>query len=621
MARIVKCVFLTLLVFSLFGFLQFNMVSPATAAAGDPTVTLDDIADAITALPTVSGTASDDSSVDKVQVQIINNTNSTYWDGDSWEILGWTIETVDSGYSGYTSLAIDGDGNPAISYCISGDLKYTYWNGSAWSVVTVDSEVIEGARTSLAFDSNGNPAISYHERDRGPGHGIKFAMWNGSSWDVEAVDIVGTAGYMPGHTALAFENDVDPIIAYWGDDLDLYCARNDGSGWSIETIDSTGEYPSIAIDGNGNPAISYYYSSQGLRYALWNGSSWDIEYVDTGTRVGLNTSLEFDASGNPAISYRDATDLNNGDLKFAKWNGSSWDIEVVAEDTFHVSAGYNSLALDSSGNPAISYYHDDSDLKFARWNGSTWNLTIVDSEGFVGAFNSLAFDDDDNLAMSYSGSLKVARLDNTYNTWLDATGTTLWSYSMPTLTDGNYEVKAKSTDDASNASIIASDNFAFAIPQNPDKPNNISPADGAINISFIPTLESSDFSDPKTGDTHAASQWQISAASGQYSSPTWESGSDSTNLVSAAVPTGNLMASTPYYWRVRHQDNHGNWSDWSTETSFTTGAGGSGGGGGGGGGCCASAAAATTESIVSGWGIIGLLSATGAYAHKKRKKR
>ncbi len=88
---------------------------------------------------------------------------------------------------------------------------------------------------------------------------------------------------------------------------------------------------------------------------------WCIETVDSGGDVGEDTSLALDSSGNPHISYYDGT---NYDLKYARWNGASWEIETVDSDG---SVGwYTSLALDSSGNPHISYWDlSNYDLKFA----------------------------------------------------------------------------------------------------------------------------------------------------------------------------------------------------------------------------------------------------------------
>jgi hypothetical protein len=104
--------------------------------------------------------------------------------------------------------------------------------------------------------------------------------------------------------------------------------------------------------------------------------------------------------------------------------------------------------------------------------------------------------------------------------------------------------------------------------QSPNQPGNVSPASGAIDVSLTPTLQSAAFSDPDSGDTHAASQWQITTTAGSYSSPVYDSNTDATHLTSITPPA--LAYSTTYFWHVRHQDNHGAWSSWSAETAFTT---------------------------------------------------
>ncbi|MFC1998767.1 PKD domain-containing protein [Chloroflexota bacterium] len=146
----------------------------------------------------------------------------------------------------------------------------------------------------------------------------------------------------------------------------------------------------------------------------------------------------------------------------------------------------------------------------------------------------------------------------------------------------------------------------------PSTPVNVTPADIATGVSATPTLESSAFSDSNSGDTHAASQWQVTTTSGNYSSPVYDSSTDTSNKTSIAIPSSTLSKNTVYYWRVRHKDSYGNWSDWSIETSFTT---------AGGGGCGASAAAASATDIASGWGVLGLLGVSGAYTGWRQKKR
>ena len=55
-----------------------------------------------------------------------------------------------------------------------------------------------------------------------------------------------------------------------------------------------------------------------------------------------------------------------------------------------------------------------------------------------------------------------------------------------------------------------------------------------------------------------------------YSNPVFDSGTDNTSLTEMPIPSGILENSKVYYWRVRYQDNHGVWSEWSVETHFTT---------------------------------------------------
>ncbi len=126
--------------------------------------------------------------------------------------------------------------------------------------------------------------------------------------------------------------------------------------------------------------------------------------------------------------------------------------------------------------------------------------------------------------------------------------------------------------------VIAMMVFGALMPQsalgaspNPNQPTNVSPVNATVDISLTPTLVSDNFTDPDAGSSHAASQWQITSISGDYSAPLFDSGVDDTSdLEAIAIPEGALTYGTIYYWRVRYQDDTGWWSDWSTPTSFTT---------------------------------------------------
>ena len=299
-----------------------------------------------------------------------------YWDGNSWN-----IETVDAaGEVGFTtSLALDGNDYPHISYFDYSnlDLKYAYWDGSSWNIETVDISGDVGYTNSIKLDSSDFPHISYYDIGNGD---LKYAYWNGNSWNIEVVDTIGYVGYF---NSIALDDDEYPHISYF-DYTNGYLkyAYWDGGSWSIEFIDTdsrVGQYNSLVLDNNGNPHISYhqYEDERSLRYAKWTDSSWNIEIIDDLPgmgKLGRYTSIVLDNMGYPCISY---TDLTNGDLKYAYWTGSNWNKESV--DTAGTVGYYTSLALDSNNNPHISYSDfGNSNLKYAYFNVGTWNTETVD---------------------------------------------------------------------------------------------------------------------------------------------------------------------------------------------------------------------------------------------------
>ena len=320
---------------------------------------------------------------------------------------GWHSETVDS--SGvlagkYTSLVLDGNGYPHISYnCHNGGggtfyLKYAYQDIGGWHLETVDdSPQAVGDYTSLALDRSGYPHISYFDNTN---RDLKYAYWDGAVWLIEVMDNARRIG---AHVSLALDENGHPHIGYEGN-YNLQYAHWDGTAWHNETVESgqyTGRFPSLAVDGKGDPHISHYDgTSDGLRYTYRDTLRWYSEIVDSTGDVGQSTSLALDGSDYPHISYYDYTNEN---LKYAYWDGASWHIETVSSMGYvQASTAPTSLALDQDDYPHISYYSaTNKDMMYIYQDATGWHTETVDSEGDVGTYASLALDENGYPHISY----------------------------------------------------------------------------------------------------------------------------------------------------------------------------------------------------------------------------
>jgi hypothetical protein len=286
---------------------------------------------------------------------------------------------------------------------MSGALAQT--TSPKWNIQTVDKDVANDG-TSLVLDKAGNPHISYY-RDTD----LAYARWTGATWHIQTVDLRGNYDYTP---SLALDSSGNPHISYVGSAGLEYASWN-GTAWKIQIIDSKGYVSSLALDSKGNPHIIYsiqkeYNADYGmaynytLMYASWTGSSWNLQTVDN----GVGSSLALDSNGNPHISYS-----KNDALNYASLTSSGWDLQTIEPTkNGHMSI---SLVLDSIGRPLISFF--GSGLELASWNGTNWGIQIIDYYG--GSYNSLALDLNGNPNISFDGSpgLKYASWNgSTWNT-------------------------------------------------------------------------------------------------------------------------------------------------------------------------------------------------------------
>ncbi len=137
---------------------------------------------------------------------------------------------------------------------------------------------------------------------------------------------------------------------------------------------------------------------------------------------------------------------------------------------------------------------------------------------------------------------------------------------------GNGKVDSHATSHlGANWTLGGADNYFFIHITLPDAivptaPSNVSPARNTSVPNTMPTLTASAFSDGAIGSTHVAAEWLVYKGLALV----YDSGTDALHLTSLTVPTGKLNVGTAYTWQVRYQDNYGDWSSYSTATSFVT---------------------------------------------------
>lgn len=192
-----------------------------------------------------------------------------------------------------------------------------------------------------------------------------------------------------------------------------------------------GDHCVIALDNDENPVIFYYAvfldGDKGLRVARKLNGIWEKEWIEQGCEVGDISCAGSNESGYLGVAYYveqyttghdDVHCLRYAEVLLSSWDmeeakdESSWDVQMVDDSTW--CGNYCSLAFDSSGFPAISYYelkshsgHMLKNLKFARSDGDSWDKEIVASQGDIGLYNTLCFDPNDRIFIcTFSNSQK-----------------------------------------------------------------------------------------------------------------------------------------------------------------------------------------------------------------------
>ena len=218
--------------------------------------------------------------------------------------------TIDAAGATGISLAIDSQGNPAVTES-AGTLHYLYQNPvtHAWTAETVESSAKNDV-TSLAFDSNGLATIAYRTCIT-KGGGTKFARRTAAnSWTKQVIDPDCSGRY----SSLAYDLNGAPGIAYSGvcsGTGGLNClkyAHFNGSAWSTTVVEQGtvgyGTFASLAYDSNNNPAVTHH--DLGVRYLTSNAGVFSLaQWVNGPSGYGQGAELRFDSQNNASFGFQD----------------------------------------------------------------------------------------------------------------------------------------------------------------------------------------------------------------------------------------------------------------------------------------------------------------------------
>jgi len=301
-----------------------------------------------------------------------------YKDNDKW-IIKIIDQNEDDGYD--TSLCLDSKDYPHIAYIAYSDsnyeLRYAYFNGSKWNIALVDKGKNNMWDVCLVLDANDRPHICYIDDSNKT---IKYAFWDGNKWNIQQV-VSGDS------CSLSLDSNGNPYIVYGCKENDVLYVRTavyENGNWVFKTVESNSSCigPSIALNSKDYPYFSYYneWNKYVFKLAYWMGSNWEIKVVDTGYFTGSFSDIAIDKNNCVHISYHTCEWGADYDLYYAYFDG--YDMKNVLIDEPGLAGEDNSIALDSKGNPHISYTYSEDyilptySLKYA-WYGPDNAITLT----------------------------------------------------------------------------------------------------------------------------------------------------------------------------------------------------------------------------------------------------
>jgi len=351
-----------------------------------------------------------------VYVDSVNNSKVTVkkYDEttDQWEPVG-SNGVVSAGMAAYSSIAIDSNGTPYVAYEDTN-------NGNAATVKTYDETTDQwepvgsngvvstgwSPYTSIAIDSNDTPYVVYRD-----GYNATVKKYNGTTRQWE---IVGNAGFSAGNienTSIAIDSSGTPYVAY----VDL---KNNNKatvmkyngvskswinvgmqGFSVGEVD----YVSIAIYGNGTPYVLYKDEGKAtVKKYNETTSQWDtVGSAGFLASSAYNSSIAIDNRGTPYFVY-------TNDQKAIVM---SYPVTLSNTASAAIAAPTPVVGVDDTVTLAVKNSLGDTDTTFSGAHEVTISGYAQAPDGSYGSFNGTALTEGPNtISVTFADGVATPKL-------------------------------------------------------------------------------------------------------------------------------------------------------------------------------------------------------------------
>lgn len=284
----------------------------------------------------------------------------------------------------------------------------------SWNIEIVNPTMYAGGPTALALAADGAPRIAFIDSYAD----LHYVAMEDSVWSTPE-RIGAMTGYLA--TSMALDSEGVPHITYLpGDGSLAYVVRTEGAvdgPWSTEpdAIIGSGSIADdnvLMLDANDVPHVVYLYYA-GLEYATTGEGNWvdSALYERTAPNSVAMASLALDSNGDPHVTFETTEYVE--DEYGAMWVKSlsyatathdggqiSWQTTKLKSSNT-VSYGGSSLALDAEDHPHIAFVSDTGDLMYMTHDGNGWEEALVVGSAGGQAVPRIAIGSDGNPRIVY----------------------------------------------------------------------------------------------------------------------------------------------------------------------------------------------------------------------------